>query len=378
MATETEVYFRQLCESLGFVLVAVDPDLRVQYWNPQAAKQFGRPAEEIAGCCLLDVLPQACQEQARVLFRSTIENKVPGDLEIKFEAGGDRRTFVLVASPIINPRGECVGASASMRDISERKRLSQQLARGRRIAALGNMAGAVAHHFNNILGGMLTSIDYVLPSDSPRELRRTLRLLAQAISRATRITQQLSTFAESETDATELAALDSLVSTFVEQIRPQAVNHGVNLLTNIERVVSCRFEPHRLTLVLHSVVQNAFDAMIAGGTLTISMKQEKDQAVITVEDTGCGIPEESQDRLFEPFFTTKGEFGGGSSANIGLGLAVVHGLVSEMGGTIRVTSKVGQGTLVEVRLPLSHTAGGSAGNVASSEPEASDSGAAPA
>ena len=92
--------------------------------------------------------------------------------------------------------------------------------------------------------------------------------------------------------------------------------------------------------------------MSEGGTLTIKMARQENRAVITIADTGCGIPEDMQDRLFEPFFTTKGELAGGEGGNIGLGLAAVHGLVSEMGGTIRLTSQVGEGTQAEIRLPL--------------------------
>jgi len=104
--------------------------------------------------------------------------------------------------------------------------------------------------------------------------------------------------------------------------------------------------------VLESVAQNALDSMTIGGVLRVSLTGTADSAVISISDTGCGIPEDVLDRVFEPFFTTKGELGGGSSDNIGLGLAAVHGLVSEMGGTIRLASQIGKGTRVTIQLPL--------------------------
>ncbi|HVP10196.1 MAG TPA: ATP-binding protein [Phycisphaerae bacterium] len=361
MEEGTENYFRQICDNLAFTLIAVDRDSRVRFWNQQAGRQFHSSSEEMKGRSFLDIFPEAHRQQVRDLLQAAFEKQSSGDLEVKFEAeDGKRSTFVLIISPIADSNGNCIGASASMRDISERKRLSQELSRSRRLASLGNVAGGVAHHFNNILGGMLTSIDYVLPSDSPREFRRTLRLLAQAIGRATRITQRLAAFAEAETEELEWADLNGLLGTFIERVRPQTQQRHIELVTDIKPMPPRQFEVQRVLPVLDSLVQNAFDAMGGGGRLTIGMQQEDEQAVITVMDTGCGIPEDLLDRLFEPFFTTKGALGGGDSDNVGLGLAAVHGLVSEMGGTIQVSSKVSEGTRVEVRLPLNRPLTGSA------------------
>jgi len=353
MELGTETLFRQICENLAFALIAVDLDGKIRFWNRQAARQFGCPAEAMLGRSFLEVFPEASRAEVGASLSAALQHSTPGDVEVKFQADNGRKlTYVLIVSPIVDADGQCIGASASMRDISERKRLSQELSRSRRMASLGNVAGGVAHHFNNILGGMLTGIDSVLTSDSPRELRRTLRLLAQEIGRATRITKQLGAFAESENESLEWVELNSLVQAFIERIRPQAERNQISLRTEIEPVPERRFEAQRVMSVLDSLAQNAFDAMTSGGTLTVSMKQEGEQAVIRVEDTGCGIPDDQLDRLFEPFFTTKGALGGGDADNIGLSLAAVHGLVSEMDGTINVSSRVGQGTRFEVCLPL--------------------------
>ena len=353
MEPTTDHFFRQLCDSLGFACVAVDGDLRVRFWNGQAAEQFKRSSEEMLGRPFLEILSDADQQEAKRCFEQTIKTGQHHETEVKYSGNhGQRVTLILIISPILDEAGHCIGASAGMRDISKRKRMSRELADSRRMSALGRMAGGVAHHFNNILGGMLTSIDYVLSSDSPRELRKTLRLLAQAIGRATRITNQLAAFAESENQLIEWKELNPILDICLDRLRAQARKSNINLETDIEQVASAPFEADRLLPVLESLAQNAFDAMNEGGTLTIKMVRRENWAVITIADTGCGIPEDMQDRLFEPFFTTKGELAGGEGRNIGLGLAAVHGLVSEMGGTIRLTSQVGEGTQAEIRLPL--------------------------
>ena len=147
--------------------------------------------------------------------------------------------------------------------------MSRELADSRRIAALGRMSAGVAHHFNNILGGMLTSIDYVLTSDSPRELRRTLRLLAQAISRATRITNQLAVFAESENEQAEWASINQVIDNFLRKTEARARGAGVNVDAEIEAIEGIRFESQRLSRVLDSIAQNSLDALGVGGTLTV-------------------------------------------------------------------------------------------------------------
>ena len=353
MSQSTDGNFREVCDSLGFGLVTVDRDLRVRYWNRPATQHLGFASEDLTGRSVLEVIPEQHRADARRLFESTIETKVSGEMEIKFDQEeGNRITLVVIVSPIVDASGACIGASASLRDISERKRLSKELGKARRLGSLGNMAAGVAHNFNNILGGMLTSIDYVLPSDSPRELRRTLRLLAQEIGRATRITKQLEAFAECEHETPAWAELNTLIRDFVDRLRARAEKDRINLVAELAEVTSVPYEAHRLLPVLESLTHNAFDAMSAGGTLTIRLISEAEWARITVADTGCGIPEDELEHLFEPFFTTKGEFGGGGSDNIGLGLAAVHGLVAEMGGTITLESKVGVGTTAELCLPL--------------------------
>lgn len=347
------VFLRHVCEGLGFICAGLDTAGRIVFWNRAAEQWFGGTATERVGESFFELLSTKDRAKARRLCGEVVATGAMKEMEAKYPATeGDPTTLVLILSPVTGDAGECIGISASMRDISARKRMSRELGNARRIAALGRMAGGVAHHFNNILGGMLTSIDYVLASDSPRELRKTLRLLSQAIGRATRITNQLAAFAESENALVEWASLERIVEEFLLRIRSKAMLKGIRVVDDIEHVATEPFEMQRLMPVLDSVAQNSLDAMSSGGELRISMAVSEESAIITLTDTGCGIPKDVMDRIFEPFFTTKGELGGGSGDNIGLGMAAVHGLVGEMGGSIRLASQVGSGTQVTITLPL--------------------------
>ena len=354
MTSANDSYFKYLCDSLGFICIGVDSSLQISYWNRQASAHFGMDLATVRGRGVLELLEAPDRPEVEKALRRCVQCREGGDIEVKYQRDSENPvTFVLVLSPIISESGECLGASLAMRDISNRKRLSQELSRSRRMASLGKMAEGVAHHFNNILGGMMTSIDFALPSDSPRELRKTLRLLAQSIGRATRITNQLAAFAERENELQdESATLNALMDRFVTKLGGQCKAAGIELVTRIDHLETGVFEARRLLPVLESLSQNALDAMGDHGKLIVEMVREDDQAVIRIHDTGCGISQESMEHLFEPFFTTKGGLGSGVGENIGLGLAAVHGLVSEMGGQIKMASKVGEGTTVSVRLPL--------------------------
>jgi PAS domain S-box-containing protein len=351
-----ESYYRDICEHLGFIFIGVDRDLRIVFLNAEATKQLSY-REIGAGRLILDLYEKEDRPAVQKLFDNTIQTRTSGETEVKLLHGDeDPKTFVLIVSPIVDQSGRCEGASASMRDISLRKQLSQELSRARRMGSLGKMAGAVAHHFNNILGGMLTSIDLAMHSESIRDIRNTLRMLAQSITRATRITNQLAAFAASENAREEFSELSTIMAAFQVRLKRIPKSANTEIVTHFDPVEAAQFESGRLLSVLESIAHNGIDAMHNGGVLTVDLRQDGIKAVITITDTGCGMSKEMLENLFEPFFTTKGELGGGTAENIGLSMAAVHGLVTEMGGRISVTSKLGQGTRVVLRLPLNRDA----------------------
>lgn len=347
-----ETYFHDLCQSLGFVCIGVDPGLQVRFWNRQAAQQFGKHIADMRGRSVLELIEESDRSGVETSLRRALDQGEPGEQEVRYGEGIDRKTFVMIISPIVSAGGAREGASISMRDISQRKRLSQELARSRRMASLGTMAEGIVDHFNNILGGMLTSIECVLASDSVRELRSTLRVLAESIDRAGRIIRRLANFAESQQEHMEWVDLNSLLRQFEEHLRRMSRSQAVKLDISIEHVEPVMFEKQRVLPVLESVAQNALDAMPEGGTLTVRIRPEAKEVVARLSDTGCGMTDEQMDHLYEPFYTTKGVRGGGPTQNIGLGLAAVHGMVSELGGSIDIESQLGQGTTVTIRFPV--------------------------
>ncbi|MCK6457527.1 MAG: PAS domain-containing protein [Phycisphaerae bacterium] len=349
-----EHFYEAVFRNVGFVLIAADADLTIRGWNEQAARVFGGRPERMLGTPLLEVFPAEYRPTVQELLRAALERGLSNDVEFKHVGEhGQRRTFVAVFSPVLGSEGRPIGVSVAMRDITKRKQLSQQLAASRRMTSLGMMANGVAHHFNNILGGVLTSIDAALSSDNPRVVRRTLERVAESVGRASRITQQLLAFSTSEAREGEWVDLNHAVAEIVRRVQPQMERRGLSLETQIEPVTSQPFEANKIYPILESVAQNSIDAMKPGGRMRLLLTSLGDEALIVIEDTGSGIPATVLEHIFEPFFTTKGSLGGGAADNVGLGLSVVQGLVGELGGRIDVSSQIGVGTRVEIHLPLS-------------------------
>jgi len=257
-------------------------------------------------------------------------------------------TEELTVTPVRNAAGDIHQLIAVQQDVSERKQIEEQLLQAQKMEAVGRLAGGVAHDFNNLLQAMLGVTELLrqrLRSDSESASR--LLELDEYVRRGSQLTRQLLLFSRRDAAHDESLDLNDVV-------------HGtVRLLHRLLREnIDLVFAPADIDLPLvadrgqieqcvMNLAVNACDAMPLGGRLFLRTGREADHAWLEVADSGEGIPEEHLDHLFEPFFTTK-EPGKGS----GLGLAVVHSIVTRLGGAIDLESRVGQGTTVRVSLPL--------------------------
>ena len=248
-------------------------------------------------------------------------------------------------------------------DVSGQKKLEEQLRHSQRLEAVGELAGGVAHDFNNILTVILgygNMMELTMKKDDP--LKGNLGQILVAAEKAAQLTRALLTFSRKQVMSPRIINLNDvvlgvqkfLVRLIGEQVQLKAVFSQTDLIVNADK--------GQLEQVLINLITNARDAMPAGGVLTVETGPVRlDQAdgnvpggavpgayaLVSVTDTGCGIDEETRKRIFEPFFTTK-ESGKGT----GLGMAIVHGIVSQHNGFINVESAPGQGTTFRVYLPM--------------------------
>jgi two-component system cell cycle sensor histidine kinase/response regulator CckA len=254
---------------------------------------------------------------------------------------------------------EIVGAWV---DISERIQLEAQLQQSQKMEAIGQLAGGIAHDFNNILTTILGYSSLVLSEMPPENPHRVyIADIKDAGERATVLTRQLLAFGRRQELNPKVTDL-RLVVQGIEKMLRRLIGEDVTLVTTFSPEIPwVKVDPGQMEQVIINLAVNARDAMPEGGMLTIEIRPcELDEdycsrhtgskpgnyAMLSITDTGAGIPPEIMDRIFEPFFTTK-EIGKGT----GLGLSTVFGIVKQSGGSIEIYSEVDAGTCFKVYLP---------------------------
>jgi signal transduction histidine kinase/CheY-like chemotaxis protein len=265
----------------------------------------------------------------------------------------------VLIDPIYNEAGQHVGFAKITRDVSE-KRLAEEelrqtqeaLLQSQKLQALGELAGGIAHDFNNLMTVMRGSADFLLRQpEMPVEKRnRYLNVMLETAERATSLTSQLLAFARRqplEPEVIDLSVRLDAVGEMLERTLGSLYELRLDLAPALWPV---DIDPTGLEAAVLNAVINARDAMPNGGQITISTRNvtraEGDGVLLSVEDTGPGIPADTLARVFEPFFTTK-TVGMGT----GLGLSQFHGYAIQSGGSARIESEVGQGTSVQLWLP---------------------------
>ncbi|RMH04555.1 MAG: PAS domain-containing hybrid sensor histidine kinase/response regulator [Planctomycetota bacterium] len=235
------------------------------------------------------------------------------------------------------------------REIGKRRELEARLRQAQRLEAIGKLAGGVAHDFNNLL--LVIQGYTAMLSDrlgDREDARSMLAEIEKASARATELTREMLAFSRLQVLRPRIFDLGRLVATAARQFQP-LTGDGVELVVETPaEPVAVEADPTQFERVLHNLVRNAVDAMPDGGRITLRVDQAGGEARLRVADTGEGMAPDLIERIFEPFFTTKP-----AGRGTGLGLAVVHGIVSQSGGRIEVASTPGAGTEFTIRLPAS-------------------------
>jgi len=346
-------FYERLCQSAGIAIVATDEAMNVRVWNEAAVEMFGASAEQMIGQPLVSVMPANRRDLAEQMFNRALQDQMVSEFEIVHTYRQPSPIHLgITVSPILAGDGRCIGASACIRDITRRVDLEKRLQASEKMASLGKLAGGVAHHFNNLLGGVSTSVDYALQADNVGAFRRALRVTADGVNRAAKLSSHLLAFAEGDRRPDDMSDLTETVLYFVDELEPGLRERKIDLALDLNAAPVSEIPRHRLLTVLQNLANNAIEAMPQGGQLALSLWTEGEEVAIEMTDTGCGIDERDQQHVFEPFFTTKEVVRSDGTGDDGLGLAVVHGLIREMGGTISLRSRPDEGCQVEIRLPL--------------------------
>jgi PAS domain S-box-containing protein len=287
-------------------------------------------------------------------------------------------TFETWYAPTRGPDGRPRGVIGVATDVSQRRRLEDQLRHAQKMEAVGRLAGGVAHDFNNLLAAIMGHGELLLRRLDPGHAHhRHVEAIQKAAARGAMLTRQLLAFSRKEVLAPRVLDIHLVVAEMEEMLRRLIGEHIELVILLGDRPVQVRADRGQLEQVVMNLAVNARDAMAEGGVLTVEVGTvdpvpgAPDAAggdpgpgawvTVQVKDTGCGMDAATAARIFEPFFTTK-EQGKGT----GLGLSTVYGIVEQSGGSIQVASAPGQGTTFTVFLPRLEDRAGSPGAEATS------------
>jgi PAS domain S-box-containing protein len=361
-ANERARQLAAIVESSDDGIVGLDLAGAVTDWNRGAERLFGYAAAEVAGRPIFDLLPAAERAgAAETLGRLRRGEAVPPYEAVRGRKDGTPVSVSVRLSPI-RDGDRVTGVSLIYRDLTESRRLEQQLHQSQKMEAVGQLAGGIAHDFNNLLTVINGYSDLLLGNLPPGDPgRAVVEEIYKAGERAALLTRQLLAFSRRQVVEPRVIDLNGVVGEAARMLR-RLVGEDITLTVvpaaDLGRV---RADPGQVEQVLLNLVVNARDAMARGGHLTIETAdvdldgryarshlevRPGRYAMLAVSDTGVGMDEATKARIFEPFFTTKGDKG------TGLGLATVYGIVKQAGGSLYVYSEPGRGTTFKVYLPV--------------------------
>lgn len=351
-----------LLDLTGEAIYVRDFSDRVTYWNEGAHRLYGWTPAEVAGRTSNELIPDNSPfESTRAQQAVQQHGEWTGELKHKNRAGRElviQSRWTLVRAPEGKPTGILVVNT----DITQKKQMELQLLRSQRLESIGTLASGLAHDLNNVLAPMMMAVQFIKDYSKDEGLKACFQTLETCSRRGADIIRQVLMFARGVEGERILLNPKHLIRE-MERIATETFPRSIEIKTSLSKIPCVLLgDATQIQQVLMNLCVNARDAMPQGGVLTIGLdKKELDTAgtaihpkakagtyvVISVKDTGTGIPPELVDKIFDPFFTTK-PLGQGT----GLGLPTVLGIAESHGGFVQVQTRLGAGTTFSVYLPM--------------------------
>jgi PAS domain S-box-containing protein len=342
--------FQVLVEESPFGVALIGRNGQYKYINPKFVEIFGYTIEDVpTGREWFEKAypdPEYRSQVKSIWIKDYKESKVgesqPQTFTVTSKDGSEKRIHFRTVTM------ETGDHFIIYEDITERKRLEDQLLQAQKMKAIGTMASGVAHNFRNVLAviSMQSQIAQMKYGDDS-EFRDIAERVNTYVERGAQLVDGLMQFSQKHTkkEYQPLNLAEVLRETY--KLISISFDKMINIRTKIPETLTVIGDHSELSQVLMNLYANARDAMPEGGELRIEARKRRGKALIAVSDTGCGMDKETQERCFDPFFTTKE-----ISKGTGLGLSITYGIVKEHGGEIQVMSKLGRGSTFKLYFPL--------------------------
>ncbi|MCA9150830.1 MAG: PAS domain S-box protein [Planctomycetales bacterium] len=358
----SDLLLRTILASIPDAIIVVDVQGEIVLANPATSTMLqiqtdcvGQIADQVLPC--LRVFRDYTGAWPTALDDMSAMGRLPHELAIVRADGSEFPAEITIHKMACE---QCNLNVIVVRDVSESKTLREQLAFAQRMEAIGRLAGGIAHDFNNLLTVIVGSNDLVLlqtPPDSP--IHEHALAIQDAAKRAANLTKQLVAFSRRQVMNAQVLDTNELIrgaQLLFSRVLGNDINFQCDLSEDLQPIEA---DPGQLEQVLLNLIINARDAMPRGGTMSLSARNcpgvpgdpQRSWVELRLTDTGTGIAAEVLPRIFEPFFSTKD-----ASQGSGLGLAVAHGIIEQMGGRIYVDSAPGEGTTMRILLPVTRNA----------------------
>jgi two-component system sensor histidine kinase HydH len=344
---DTSAFAHEVVSHLPVGLIATDRSGRVTFFNSAAEQITDLDKHLIENQKPDELLPEGlCGVQKKL-----DQGKIVTELEMECTFAPNKVLPVSVsAARITNQDGEFLGQVFIMRDLSEIRRLQDEVRRQEKLAAMGGLAAGVAHEVRNPLSSIKALATFFAGQfDDGSESHEAAKVMVQEVDRLNRVITELLEFSRPTDLKRQASVVRLLISRSIQLVQQDATNKSIDISVKTEDdICSAWIDPDRFTQCLLNLYLNAIQAMENGGTLTVkSAVGEAEKVKIVVSDTGRGISPEQINKIFDPYYTTK-------SKGTGLGLAIVQKIIEAHGGQIEVNSTIDKGTSFLISIPCEH------------------------
>jgi PAS domain S-box-containing protein len=354
---ESEERYRTLFENATDVIQIVHPDGQLLFVNSSWCKALGYTQEEAQHLKVFDIIHPENKNECELNFNRALDEGTTGIVETTFRKKDGKKVILLGSANLNDIKGQPAYVHCVFHDMTEHRRMEEELIKMHKLESIGILAGGIAHDFNNILTALTGNLSMARMHAEPgSKVQKNIEEAEKASLRASNLTQQLLTFSKGGEPIKQIVSISEIVNDSC-----QFVLRGSNVKCEFDLAGDlwlAEVDEGQISQVMHNLVINADHAMPDGGTLTIHAKNVRinskerpplkagDYVVVSVEDRGSGISEKYLNKIFDPYFSTK-------HRGHGLGLATAYSIIKKHGGLLEVKSKLEKGTVFRFYLPAS-------------------------